>query len=225
VRYITRQVWNLNAGGRCERAARWLSSRFRTSSLLTLHWRELDSNLRFRARAGSIFAREVRGRLFAGGRWIRTFSTAARKPRISEASRASRMPLAPGEGDVAKSRRSRLRCFPQNGTAPLVKVPAPSGPAAFPLQDATVGSRNRGAGQRDHQKHRFPARPSAVTSHLSPTRTCDRTKARAAPEAPALDQFDQELQVGFDRTEIDALGIPSWHEWVVIVWEGDRDAR
>jgi hypothetical protein len=105
---------------------------------------------------------------------------------FSEASRASRMPLAPGEGDVAKPRRSRLRCFPQNGTAPLVKVPAPSGPAAFPLQDATVGSRNRGAGQRDHQKYRFPARPSAVTSHLSPTRTCNRTKARAAPEAPAV---------------------------------------
>ena len=134
---------------------------------------------------GSSTAEPMVRRLTPGGRWIRTFSTAARKPRISEASRASRMPLAPGEGDVAKSRRSRLRCFPQNGTAPLVKVPAPSGPAAFPLQDATVGSRNRGAGQRDHQKHRFPARPSAVTSHLSPTRTCDRTKARA-PEAPAV---------------------------------------
>ena len=27
VRYITHQAWNLNGGGRCERAARWLSSR------------------------------------------------------------------------------------------------------------------------------------------------------------------------------------------------------
>ena len=39
---------------------------------VTRRWRELDSNLRFRARAGSILAREVRGRLFAGGRRIRT---------------------------------------------------------------------------------------------------------------------------------------------------------
>ena len=38
----------------------------------------------------------------------------------------------------------------------------------------------------DHQKHRFPAQPSAVTSHLPPTRTCDRTKAHAAAEGPAV---------------------------------------
>ena len=47
-------------------------------------------------------------------------------------------------------------------------------------------SRNRGTDQRDRQKHRFPARPSAVTSHLSPTRTGDRTKARAAAEGSAV---------------------------------------
>ena len=34
-------------------------------------------------------------RLFAGGRWIRTSSTAAREPGISEASRTSRVALAP----------------------------------------------------------------------------------------------------------------------------------
>jgi len=34
-------------------------------------------------------------RLAAGGEWIRTCSTAARKPRISEASRSSRAALAP----------------------------------------------------------------------------------------------------------------------------------
>jgi hypothetical protein len=55
VRYITRQVWNLNGGGRCERAARWLSSRFRTSSLLTLRWREPDSNPRSSRREQHFF--------------------------------------------------------------------------------------------------------------------------------------------------------------------------
>jgi hypothetical protein len=28
----------------------------------------------------------------------------------------------------------RMRCVPQNGTAPLVKVPVPSGPAAFSVE-------------------------------------------------------------------------------------------
>ena len=37
------------------------------------------------------------------------------------------------------------------------------------------------------------------------------------PAVP-LKPLDQELQVGLDRREIDVLGIPSWHEWVVIVW-------
>ena len=41
----------------------------------------------------------------------------------------------------------------------------------------------------------------------------------------SCDPFDQELQVGLDRTEIDVLGITSRHQGVVIVWEGDRDAR
>ena len=35
----------------------------------------------------------------------------------------------------------------------------------------------------------------------------------------------QELKVGIDRTEIDVLGITSWHEGVVIIWHGDRNAR
>jgi hypothetical protein len=39
------------------------------------------------------------------------------------------------------------------------------------------------------------------------------------------DPFDQELQVGLYATEIDVFGITSWHQGVVIVWEGDRDAR
>jgi hypothetical protein len=40
-----------------------------------------------------------------------------------------------------------------------------------------------------------------------------------------LDSLYEELQVGLDRTEIDVLGIPSWHGWPVIVWHADRDAR
>jgi hypothetical protein len=81
---------------------------FGTDSLQTPRWRDLDSNLRFRARAGSIlpvgfvadslleragfepsvpgesgfdFAREVRARLFAGGERIRTFGSATRSHR------------------------------------------------------------------------------------------------------------------------------------------------
>jgi len=50
-------------------------------------------------------------------------------------------------------------------------------------------SRNHSANQRDHQEHRFPARSSAVVSHLSPTRTCDRTKARAAAKGAAVTQL------------------------------------
>jgi len=46
VRYITRQAWNLNGCGRCERALAGSARGFRTSSLLTLHWREPDSNSR-----------------------------------------------------------------------------------------------------------------------------------------------------------------------------------
>jgi len=36
---------------------------------------------------------------------------------------------------------------------------------------------------------------------------------------------DQELQVGLDRTEVDVLGIPSRHGWVVIVWHVIDRAR
>src|SRR6516162_867702 len=44
--------------------------------------------------------------------------------------------------------------------------------------------------------------------------------------AEPLDPLYEELQVGLDRTEIDALGIVSWHEWVVIVWHvGSRQSR
>jgi len=32
------------------------------------------------------------------------------------------------------------------------------------------------------------------------------------------DLFDQEFEIGLDRTEIDVLGITSRHGWVVIVW-------
>ena len=38
--------------------------------------------------------------------------------------------------------------------------------------------------------------------------------------AVPLRPFDRELQVGFDRPEIDALGVTSWHERVTIVWHG-----
>jgi hypothetical protein len=31
----------------------------------------------------------------------------------------------------------------------------------------------------------------------------------------------KEFKVGLDRTEIDVLGITSWHKWVVIVRHGD----
>jgi hypothetical protein len=43
--------------------------------------------------------------------------------------------------------------------------------------------------------------------------------------AEPLDPLDQEFQVGLNGTEIDVLGTPARHEWVVIVWHGDRDAR
>src|SRR5580704_939655 len=48
----------------------------------TLCWRGRDPNPRFRSAAEGPMVR----RLSAGGRWIRTFSTAARKSAISEAS-------------------------------------------------------------------------------------------------------------------------------------------
>jgi len=44
-------------------------------------------------------------------------------------------------------------------------------------------SRNRGADQRDHQKHRFPAQPSAVTSHLPPTEPATGPKPTPPPKA------------------------------------------
>ena len=44
----------------------------------------------------------------------------------------------------------------------------------------------------------------------------------AVPLAP----LDQELQVGLYGTEIDVLGITSWHQPVVIVWHvGSRQSR
>jgi hypothetical protein len=43
--------------------------------------------------------------------------------------------------------------------------------------------------------------------------------------AEPRDPFDQELQVGLNGTEIDVLRVTSWHQWVMIVWRGDRDAR
>ena len=41
-------------------------------------------------------------------------------------------------GGYGKVPPIRMRCVPQNGTASLVKVPAPSGPLLFPLRDAPV---------------------------------------------------------------------------------------
>ena len=35
------------------------------------------------------------------------------------------------------------------------------------------------------------------------------------------DPFDQELQVGLDRPEIDILRVTSWHQWAMIVWHSD----
>jgi len=61
-----------------------------------------------------------------------------------------------GEGDAAKSRRSRLRRVPQNGTALLVKVPAPSGPAAFPLRDARVARFCRRTSRRSEPDRGYP---------------------------------------------------------------------
>ena len=49
-----------------------------------------------------------------------------------------------------------------------------------------IESRDRDTDPRDHQNHRFPTRPTAVTSHLSPTRTYDRTKAYAAAKDSAV---------------------------------------
>jgi len=43
--------------------------------------------------------------------------------------------------------------------------------------------------------------------------------------AEPRDLFDQELKIGLDRTEIDVLGIPSWHRGMVIVWHGIDHAR
>jgi hypothetical protein len=39
--------------------------------------------------------------------------------------------------------------------------------------------------------------------------------------AEPSDPFDEELQVGLNGTEIDVLGITSWHEGAVIVWHRD----
>ena len=126
------------------------------------------SDLRWAAPRGS---GQVRTGLSAGGRWIRIFSTAARKPRISGAPGIAGS-LAPGEGDVAKPRRSRLRHVSQNGTAPLVKVPAPSGPAAFPLRDAPVA--------------RFCRRTSRRSIGTRTAATATRAASEAAPAPSAL---------------------------------------
>ena len=64
-----------------------------------------------------------------------TFSTAARKPRISGASAASRVSLAPARLMWESPADCRSRRVPQNGTAPLVEVPATSGPAASCLSN------------------------------------------------------------------------------------------
>jgi hypothetical protein len=41
--------------------------------------------------------------------------------------------------------------------------------------------------------------------------------------AVPLNPFDQEFEIGLDRTKIDILGIPSRHRGVVVVWhEIDR---
>jgi len=41
--------------------------------------------------------------------------------------------------------------------------------------------------------------------------------------AEPRDPLDQELKIGFDRTEIDVRGITTWHRGVVVVWhEIDR---
>ena len=43
--------------------------------------------------------------------------------------------------------------------------------------------------------------------------------------AEPRDPLDQELKIGFDRTEIDVLGITTWHRRVVVVWHEIDRAR
>jgi len=58
----------------------------------------------------------------------------------------------------------------------------------------------------------------------APDHRVERLK-RLLPAVP-LDPLYEEFEIGLDRTEIDVLGIPSWHGWVVIVWHvGSRQSR
>jgi hypothetical protein len=49
----------------------------------------------------------------------------------------------------------------------------------------------------------------------------ERSERQLLTRRELLDPLDQELQVGLYGTEIDVLGITSWHEGVVIVWHVD----
>ena len=130
-----------------------------------------------RAVASSVIVRRygparVRTRLCAGGSWTRTSSTAARKPWISEACRSIAGGSSTGECDVAQSGRVRLRRVPRNGTAPLIKVPAPSGPAVFPLRGAPVA--------------RFCRRTSRRSTGTRTAATATLSASEAAPALSAL---------------------------------------
>jgi hypothetical protein len=53
----------------------------------------------------------------------------------------------------------------------------------LPAEFKTIGAEIAAQTHRDRQKHRVPARPSAVTSHLSPTRT-PRPRRAPIPQHP-----------------------------------------
>ena len=96
---------------------------------VTRRWRELDSNLRFRARAGSILAREVRGRLFAGGRRIRTRGPSGKgKAMRSHSMEASLSRVSTCRCLCESCRRIRLamprRAFRRSGTDGSNPVPS-----------------------------------------------------------------------------------------------------
>src|SRR5215471_15562956 len=100
------------------------------------------------------------------------FSTAAQNPRISRASR-HRGFYHPRGVIWQKSAGPDWRRVPRNRTAPLVKVLAPSVPAAFPLRDALVA--------------RFCRRTSRRSTGTRTAATATRAASKAAPAPSALD--------------------------------------
>jgi hypothetical protein len=59
----------------------------------------------------------------------------------------------------------------------------------------------------------------------TPDHHVERLKGLLLAGREPCDSLDQELQIGFDRPEIDILRITPWHQRVVIIWHGDVDAR